>query len=70
MQTSCPRGSFVVVIQPLSSVQLFMTPWTAALQAPLSFTISRSLLKFMSIEWVMKMGMSSRPPTRAYHPTW
>ena len=30
-----------------------MTPWTAALQASLSFTISRSLLKLMSIEFVM-----------------
>ena len=30
-----------------------MTPWTAALQASLSFTISRSLLKLMSIELVM-----------------
>ena len=30
-----------------------MTPWTAALQASLSFTISRSLLKLMSIESVM-----------------
>ena len=28
-------------------------PWTAAHQAPLSFTISRSLLKLMSTEWVM-----------------
>ena len=30
-----------------------MTPWTAARQAPLSSTISRCLLKFMSIESVM-----------------
>ena len=30
-----------------------MTPWTAALQASLSFTISQSLLKLMSIELVM-----------------
>ena len=30
-----------------------MSPWTAAHQAPLSFTISQSLLKFMSIESVM-----------------
>ena len=30
-----------------------MTPWTAALQASLSFTISRSLLKLMSVESVM-----------------
>ena len=41
---------FVVVV---SHVQLFVTPWTAAHQASLSFTISRSLLKFMSIESVM-----------------
>jgi len=31
----------------------FVTPWTAACQASLSFTISWSLLKFMSIESVM-----------------
>ena len=30
-----------------------MTPWTAALQAPLSFTVSQSLLSFISIESVM-----------------
>ena len=30
-----------------------MNPWTAACQAPLSFTVSRSLLRFMSIESVM-----------------
>ena len=30
-----------------------MSPWTAARQAPLSFTTSQSLLKFMSIESVM-----------------
>ena len=35
------------------SVQLFATPWTAARQASLSFTISLSLLKLMSIESVM-----------------
>ena len=38
------------VVQPLSHVQLFVTPWTAAHQASLSFTIPWSLLKFMSIE--------------------
>ena len=42
-----------IVVQSLSRVQLFATPWTAAHQASLSFTISRSLLKFMSIESVM-----------------
>ena len=36
-----------------SCVQLFVTPWIAALQASLSFTISWSLLRFMSIESVM-----------------
>ena len=42
-----------VVVQLLSHVQLFVTPWTAAHQASLFFTISRSLLKLMSIESVM-----------------
>ena len=37
----------------LSRVQLFVTPWTTTCQASLSFTISRSLLKFMSMESVM-----------------
>ena len=41
-----------VVVQSLSPVQLFVTPWTAAHQASLSFSISRSLLKLMSIELV------------------
>ena len=40
-------------VQWLSRVRLFATPWTAAHQASLSFTISRSLLKFTSIESVM-----------------
>ena len=41
------------VIQSLSCVQLFETPWTAACQASLSITNSQSLLKLMSIESVM-----------------
>ena len=40
-------------IQSLSSVCLFMTPRTAGCQASLSITNSQSLLKLMSIEWVM-----------------
>ena len=44
---------FVVVVQSLSCVWLFATPWTAAHQASLSFSISWSLLSFMSIELVM-----------------
>ena len=42
-----------VVVQSLSHALLFVTPWTAACQASLSFTIPRSLLKFISIELVM-----------------
>ena len=42
---------FVVVIQLLSHVQLFAIPWTAACQVSLSFTISRSLLKLISLSW-------------------
>ena len=53
---SCFAPSFpvfvviVVVVQSLSHVQLFVTPWPAARQASLSFTISQNLLKLMSIE--------------------
>ena len=42
-----------LVVQTLSRVQLFATPWTAAHQASLSFTISQSLLKLASIELMM-----------------
>ena len=41
-----------VVVQSLSRIWFFATPWTSARQASLSFTISWSLLKFMSIELV------------------
>ena len=41
------------VVQLLSRVWLFVTPWTAARQASLSFTLSGSLLKPMSTESVM-----------------
>ena len=40
-------------IQLLSHVLLFVTPWTAAHQASLSFTFSQSLLKLRSTESVM-----------------
>ena len=42
--------AFVVVIQLLSRVSLFATPWTAALHVSLSLTISWSLPAFISIE--------------------
>ena len=51
-----------VAVQSLSCVQLFVTPWTADHQAPLSFTISQSLLKFTSIESVMLSISSSASP--------
>ena len=47
----CHAWSLVVWL--LSCVPLLVTPWTAACQASLSFTISRSLLKLLSIESVM-----------------
>ena len=42
-----------LVVQLLSRVQLFVTPWTLARQASLSITNSQILLKLMSIESVM-----------------
>ena len=48
---------FFIILLPCCSVPsqvwLFVTPWTAAHQASLSFTISHNLLKFMSTESVM-----------------
>ena len=44
---------FLFVFQLLSHVRIFVTPWTAAHQPPLSFTISWSLPKHMPIESVM-----------------
>ena len=43
----------LLVVQSLSHVRLFETPWTAAPQASLSITNSRSLLKLMCTELVM-----------------
>ena len=40
-------------VQSLSHVRLFAALWTAACQASLSFTLSQSLLRFMSVEWMM-----------------
>ena len=57
---SCPTNRFIstiflhsMLLSRFSHVRLFETPWTAACQASLSFTISCSLLKLMSIELVM-----------------
>ena len=57
--STCPLGSWhfvffaISLLVQFSCVHLFSTPWTAARQASLSFTISWSLLKLTSIESVM-----------------
>ena len=52
-----------------SLVWLFVTSWTAVLQASLSFTISRSLLKFMSVESVIIIYIYPHPLEAAPNPT-
>ena len=46
-------NKLTLLLLSLSRVQLSVTPWTAAQQASLSFTISWSLLRFMSIKLMM-----------------
>ena len=54
--------SFVVaVVQLLNHLLLFATPWIVAHQAPLSSTISWSLLKFMFIESTESVMLSNHP---------
>ena len=53
------ENKLAVVVQSLSHVWLFTTPWTEARQASLSITISQSLPKFMSIALVMPSISSS-----------
>ena len=50
------------LVQSLSNVRLFVTPWTAAHQASLSITNSQSLLKLMSIYWWCHLTISSCHP--------
>ena len=45
-----PIKQQMVVVQLPNHIQLFVTPWTTACQASLSFSVSWSLLKFTSIE--------------------
>ena len=49
----CFPHSLVVIVQSLNHVLLSATPWTVALQTSLSFIISCSFLKFMSLESLM-----------------
>ena len=59
LKTVCSESVYVLlVVQLLGHVSLFATPWIAVHQAPLSSTISQSLLKFTSIESVIP---SNRP---------
>ena len=53
MPIACLKSLITSSVQSLSRVQLFVTSWTAARQASLSITNSRSLLKLMSIDSVM-----------------
>ena len=65
-QVSPPHAGWVAVIQLLRPVQLFATPWAAARQASLPFTISQSLLKLMSVESVMPSNQQSwKSPSHA-----
>ena len=49
----------VIVVQSLSHVQLFATPYTAACQAPLSFTISRVCSNSHPLSWWCYLTISS-----------
>ena len=57
------------LVQSLSRVRLFATPWITACQASLSITNSHSLLKLMSIESVMPSSHLSSPSPPAPHPS-
>ena len=62
----CLLDNSLVVVQSLSHVRLFVTPWTVAHLASLSITHPQSLLKLMSIELVMPSNhlilLSPSPP--------
>ena len=55
------------VVQSLSHVQLFVTPWTTACQASLSFTISWNLLKLISTESVMPQTNKCARREKVFH---
>ena len=52
---------FVVVVQSLSPIWLFVIPWTIGCQALLSFTISWSLLRTIHVHWVSDAIRTSQP---------
>ena len=68
---------WVALVQSLSHIRLLATPWTTALQASLSLTISQSLLKLMSIESGMPSNhlilsplSPSAPASRSFPISW
>ena len=67
-----PTAIVIIVVQSLSHVQFFVTPWTAAHQASLSFTILQRLLKLTSIESMMSYNhlvlLPSSPPALSLFP--
>ena len=69
-QLFTPAALLVVIVQSLSCVWLFVTPWTAAHQASLSFTISLNLLKLVSIESVMLGGEENPLSPRFWIGVW
>ena len=71
-RTHTHAHALVIIVQLLSCIRLFVTPWTAARQAPLSFTISWNLLRLMSTESVMPSIQPSHPllsPSPAFNPS-
>ena len=61
-------SSFVVVLESVRHVWLFVTPRTAACQAPLSFTVSQSFLKFMALSQWCYLSISSFAASFSYIP--
>ena len=55
------------LVWSLSHVRLLVTPWIAALQASLSFTVSQSLFKLLSIESVMLFSHLILPTPAGWH---
>ena len=56
---AAPQPPLAVVVQTLSHVQVFATPWTAACHAPLYFTSFLSLPRLMSVESLMPSNQVS-----------
>ena len=57
--------TYNTVVQSLNHIRFFATSWTAAHQAPVSSTVSQSLLRFMSIESVTTENTC--PPTLTFY---